>query len=479
MLMALGVGRQKPVEYVTATVEKGTVRQLVSVSGIAEANQTAELAFPVSGIVRIVAVKKGYVVEDGDVLIELDTRALQADRQDALASLASAGADYDELLSGPSGEDREVTSETLELKRATLKTTKETETLKIENARRALLSSSLTAFSDDVNEDATPPTISGTYTCDKEGVYIVDVFSSAAQSGYSYRLSGLETGTYVASVDQAVALGACGLRIIFDGDSSYSRTKWQVEIPNAKSNAYVTNLNTYNLTVSQAASAIALAEQEVVLAEANAISDNAPARSEEVARADASVAQARARLARIDADIADRVLRAPFSGTITEIDILPGETVTATPVVTLLASSAFDVTARIPEIDIGKLETGQKVEMVFDARAGEVVEGAIDFISLKSTEIDGVAYYEAKIELKEVPPWIRSGLNADIDVVITEQGAVLRVPKRFVSETSTGHSVLLKRGDIFATTTVEVTLEGNDGFVAITGLNEGDIVAAP
>jgi RND family efflux transporter MFP subunit len=396
-----------------------------------------------------------------------------------VAALSRTIANRDELLAGPSTEERSVTSETVILKSDALETTKQNEARKVENARRNLLSSGLTAFSDKPDEDAVPPSVSGTYSCTVEGTYTLDVFSSGAQSGYSYKLSGIETGTFIASVDQAIAMGTCGLRVQFDSNSNYNNTLWYVEIPNTKSPNYVTNVNTYNLAQTQAASAITLAEQEVALAAANATNSNAPARIEAVARANADVAQAQAKLARIDATIADRTLRAPFTGTITLIDILPGETVTTAPVVTLLAASDFEVTARIPEIDIGKLLVGQKVEMLFDAKDDVTVTGFVDFISLKATEIDGVAYYEAMITLDETPAWLRSGLNADVEIIIEEMTNVLRIPKRFITKVDNGFAVLQKSGEQIATTTIEVLLEGNDGYYALTGLNAGDTIVSP
>ena len=473
------VASKEPAQQVTATVETGDVRQLVSVSGIAEAEQSAELAFPVSGIVERVLVKKGDVVEAGDILVELDRQALLADRADAVARLAQAQANRDELIAGPTNTARNITDETLSLKEQSLQTTIASEERKVENALSDLLSSDLEAVTDDAQEDANAPVVSGTYTCEKEGVYTIDVYASKSDSGYSYRLSGIESGTFTASVEQPTAMGSCGLRLLFDDDSRYERTVWRIEIPNTKSASYIAKRNAYALAQTQAQNAIKLAEQDVALANANAENDNASPRSEAVTRTDASVAQARAQLNRVDATIADRVLRAPFSGTVTELSVLPGETVTTAPVLTLLAAADFEVTARIPEIDIGKLLVGQPVEMVFDARSGETLMGTIDFISLQATEIDGVAYYEAVIFLETVPEWLRSGLNADIDIIISEAKEQLRVPKRFVFATDDGYKVLKQTGETTATTTVRVELEGNDGFIALTGLNEGDVLVAP
>jgi len=85
--------------------------------------------------------------------------------------------------------------------------------------------------------------------------------------------------------------------------------------------------------------------------------------------------------------------------------------------------------------------------------------------------------------LVNVPDWMRSGLNADIDIIINEERNVLRLPKRFITGDESA-TVLILTGDSkpdFRTTsrTVEVIMEGNDGFVAITGLNEGDTVVSP
>ena len=480
--MAIGVSSRNEEPLITTTVEVGSVRELVSVSGLAEAKQTAELAFPVTGIVNTVHVRIGDLVKTGDALISLNIDALEGDRQDALAAISIAIADRNELLEGPTRSARDVTEINIDTQQDFLKNTIETENQKVANAYKNLLSSGLTAYSNDPDEDASPPIISGTYSCGEEGDYLIDTYTSSANSGYSFRLSGLETGTYVAAASQPTPLGNCGLRIQFDEDSKYSSTEWFINIPNMKSPQYVLNRNTYSLALTQRDSAISAAEKSLAVANADSLNQNAPARNESVTRANASIAQAEARLARINLTISDRTLSAPFAGTITEIDILPGETVTNAPVVTLLASDNFDVTARIPEIDIGKLVIGQRVEMLFDAKDKETITGKIRFISLQATEIDGVAYYKTIIELDEKPAWIRSGLNADIDIIIREETNVLRLPKRFVTIgdqavvlTTTGSKSELTT----ASTTIEILMDGNDGYVAISGLNEGDIVVAP
>lgn len=478
--MVLKIGERGEIEMVTTTVERGTVRQSVSVSGIAEADQTADLAFSVPGIVEKVMVRTGDYVEAGTILATLETSALQADRKEAQSSLDSALAERAKLLAGPTTQSRAVTAETVATSKLNYDNTQENETEKIRNAYRTLLSSDLEAIPKNANNDAVAPTVSGTYSCASEGEYKIEVYESKAPSGYSYRLSGLESGIYSVTTEHASLFGDCGLQIQFDTTSDYTNTNWTIQIPNSKATSYITNKNAYELTVTQAKNAIRSAEQALLLTTAEAEKQNSPTRSEDIDKANAVVAQARARLARVESTLSDRSIIAPFSGVITELDILPGETVSTAPVMTLLANSAFEVVARIPEIDIGKLFIDQPAELIFDARPQETLTGSIRFISLQATKIDGVAYYKAFITLSTTPSWMRSGLNTDIEIITAEEQNALRIPKRFLGDLNKNPTVtLLTNTNTLGTVPVEIILDGNDGFVAVTGINEGDIVVAP
>jgi multidrug efflux pump subunit AcrA (membrane-fusion protein) len=469
----------KEEQLVTATAESGSVRQHVSVSGAAKAKEKADLSFPASGVVERVLVEVGDTVEAGDILAVLKSDSAESERLAAMAGLRSAIADRGELIAGPSNTARTVTSETIQLKKEALATTIDIELSKVKNAKRTLLSDGLTAYTNKTNEDAAPPTISGTYACDKEGSYTVSVYPSSAASGYSYRLFGLEDGVFTASTDQPAPLGTCGLRVLFDADSKYTSSTWTIEIPNTKSSTYTLNKNAYELAVIQSGSAIDLAKQELALAEAEARNVNATPRSEALVRADANVEKAQATLSQVESALSDRIMRAPFSGTVTSLSIKPGETVRTEPVMTILTDRAFEITARVPEIDVAKLAVGQPVELLFDANDKEVQRGTLSFVSLQATEIDGVAYFDTYITLDQTPYWMRSGLNADIDIIVSETSEGLRIPKRFLVETDGVYTVLRSNGETIATTTVEVLLRGSDGFVSLKGLNTGDIVVAP
>lgn len=469
--------------FVTTVVEKSTVQKQVSVSGFIESNNAATLAFPVSGIVASVPVSEGDTVTAGDVLVSLDQNTLNAEWRSAYAGLLDAQAKRELIIAGPQAEARVVTNTTITNAEAALARAKSENAEKVSNARRALYSSNLTAFAKNSNEDAAAPVVTGTFTCElaaEDTSYELDVYNSGASSGYSYRLTGFERGTFSAYTDQPAPLGSCGLRVQFDENSLYGNSTWAIDIPNKSGANYITNLNALLLAEEQGAAAIAAAEDALDLARQTATLENASPRTETLAQADAAVEQAAAAVAGIDALLAERTLRAPFDGLVTSLDILPGETVTTAPVVTLLSDSAFTMTARIPEIDIADIAPLQRVVMRFDAQADEEVFGTISFISPVAVEIDGVAYFEATIAFTESPTWLRSGLNADVDIIIEKREDVLAIPRRFIHAFTTDPQVRILSNDTESVMT-PVTIEfiGNDGLVAISGVSEGAVVIAP
>lgn len=464
---------------ITAKVERGNVREIVSVSGLIKSDNTANLAFPVTGVVEKVYVNEGDVVLKDDLLVTLIRSGLYSDRQDALADLQVAEANRAELIAGPSGEERDVTEWSVVSAKAELERMTVEEAEKVKNAKRLLYSSDLEAFPTNKSAQSDAPSVTGTYICENSGEYELEMYPSGGPSGYSYSLSGLETGLSGAYTSNPTPLGECGLKIQFTEDGRFGNTDWKIPVPNINGASYATNLNAYELALKNQDNVIAAAEDALESAIKNATLQNATPRDEALVRANATVLQAAARLNAVDAEIADRMMRAPFPGTVSSVDVRPGETVGTTPIVSLLSNEKFQLTARIPEIDIAKIKLGQKVEVVFDAAKDFTLLAEIIFISPSATEIDGVGYFEAKLEFFDPPPWLRSGLNADANILIEERTDTLRLPRRFLGFEDKEYFVLLREGKEVIKQKMDIGFTGNDGFVEIIGLKEGDEVIAP
>ncbi len=270
LILATAVGmyvygkRTEVPAWITTSVETGTVSKIISVSGTMNATQSADLSFPSGGIVETIAVHEGDVVTQGTELVILERAALMAEYQDAYGALLIAQADQRELATGIRPEERDVNTTKVAIAKEELARVTKSSNDKVANAYRTLLSSSLVARPVDKDNDDIAPTITGTYTCDA-GTYTLSLFRSGSQSGYSYRLSGLESGTYTAYTETPGSLGVCGLSIQFVTGVSYGSEDWTITIPNTESSAYVTNSNAYILAQTERDNAIESATQNLKL----------------------------------------------------------------------------------------------------------------------------------------------------------------------------------------------------------------------
>jgi HlyD family secretion protein len=276
-----------------------------------------------------------------------------------------------------------------------------------------------------------------------------------------------------------VSLGTCGLYIQFDSTEWYKNEDWVIEIPNKRGSSYIENLNAYTLALKEQEHTIALATQELDLVRKTAGLENAVPTHEAREQADARIAQAAAIVSAKEAHIADRVIKAPFDGVITDISMKVGEVSDNTKTITLIQNGSYVFKARIPEVDIRKIAVGNTATVLFDAAPNEPIPALIEYISPTSIEIDGVAYYEARLKLSYVPIWIREGLNADVDIVVEKRDQVLVLPKRFIIQEGDTYYAHVLHDVRPVKTELRTGLVGNDGFVEVQNISEGATVVIP
>lgn len=255
----------------------------------AASSGTVSLSWPKSGRVESVSVKAGDSVKAGQVLASLSAPDAAGAVAQAKGALDLAQAQYASL-------------------NTQYATTKKQQDLLVANAYNKLLSEGLEGTPS--RQDPDVPVITGTYTCDTEGSYVIKPYpSSAVDSGYSFNYSGLESGNAPVTFDNAVPLGHCGLQIEFtDTEPFSSNTIWTIDIPNLKSSVYLSNKNAYDLAVNT---------REKTLADLSA----------QIGKGDGtlSVAEAQIEAAQGAYDAAEgayqnNLIAAPFDGIVTFVD---------------------------------------------------------------------------------------------------------------------------------------------------------------
>jgi RND family efflux transporter MFP subunit len=296
------------------------------VQSVNQAEIKAEYSAPVASI----NVGIGDVVSAGQVLVTLRNADLAASVAGARANLQRELSRLDDLRQstvGGSSSYEELVKQ---------------QDIAVANAYRSLLSDDLEAVTEEKYGVGTAPVITGVYNSTIEGDYIIDMYSSAAQSGYSFRVSGLERGSGSVSADNSVPLGTRGLYIKWPEGFSGSET-WIVSIPNKRSSTYVARLNAYESAKST---------RSVTLSQSNS---NLKAQEAVVAQAKAAVAQA-------EAGVSKTILRSPVSGSVVTLPVKLGEYVSPGQLVALVANKGnIQIKSYIASNDVENVKVGGKV----------------------------------------------------------------------------------------------------------------------
>jgi HlyD family secretion protein len=192
---------------------------------------------------------------------------------------------------------------------------------------------------------------------------------------------------------------------------------------------------------------------------------------------DVAVAQARVAAAQATLDHASLV--APFNGTITEVNTKRDDRVNpGTPAFRLDDLSHLWVDVEVSEIDINRVEVGQPILLTFDAILGKEYHGQVVGISPVGDQVFGVVNFKVTVELSDADAYVRPGMTAAVEIIVSRVDGALLVPNRAV-KTLDGKLVVYLVGEKGHLESVEVTLGASmDKFsqVLVGNLNPGDLI---
>ena len=319
--------RLTEVNALTKNISSGVIKNI---------SQDLTLAFPVGGRIKSVSVKIGDVVKAGTILASLDDQNANGAVDQAQGAYDTAEANYQKIINGATGTTVDVAKAAVNTAKVNLNEINKQQGVLVQNAYRTFLNSSLQAqiVSDYEGHDA--PTVSGTYTCDKEGTYDIKTYGSSG--GISVVYSGLEEGTFLLT-DVPRPLGTCGLFLSFDKTKTlFSELEFNIQIPNINAANYNANNNAYQLALQNKDQAIAVAQATLDQANASLASVVANARPEDVAAALAQVESTKGALQIAESAHNNMIITAPVDGTITNVAITAGQIATPnTPAIELLS----------------------------------------------------------------------------------------------------------------------------------------------
>lgn len=193
--------------------------------------------------------------------------------------------------------------------------------------------------------------------------------------------------------------------------------------------------------------------------------------------ADDGMTRAKAALDAAKSNLANSGLVSPISGVVTIVNAKIGEIPSGSPVVQVVDPTSLYYNTLIDELDIKKIQIGQRVVVTFDAFKDHPVDGIVAEISpATSKDAGNNTVIEVKVKINNVPADVKLGMEGDADVIVTEHSNALTVPFESIVEEGDNKFVWVIDNGRAKKVAVRTGLEGDLDTEILEGLGNGQIV---
>jgi RND family efflux transporter MFP subunit len=412
-------------------VTRRTIVATASASGVVGSQAVTRVQFRSNGILESLPVTVGQRVEAGEVIAKLVTTDLEFAVRRAEIDLANAQTRFNALYNGPTAADIQAANASV--------TQAQTALAKALSDKEVLL---------------TPP--------------------------QTAELASARVDLEQKRIDLQLAQAA------------YDRVSWRNDVgitPEAgalekATNAYMLSQSNYELrTAGPTAAAVENADRAIENARASLSSAQARLaqllagpQATDVALQTNSIETARMALEQAKNNLEAATLRAPISGSISEIRFQPGEAVTGN-LLTIVDLQRLKVDVNVDETNVARLRVGQRANVTFDALQGLQVAGVVAAIAPAAVTNQGVSAFPVTINLEQAEG-VRPGMNATVVVTTDTRENVVAVPNRAIRSQGRDRVVMVI-DPVTGATSPRVVRTGlaNDQFTEIlSGLEAGEKV---
>jgi HlyD family secretion protein len=414
--------------YQTTTVQLGTLTSTVEGSGTVASIQSTTMAWETSGQVEKVNVQIGQTVKTGDTLAALSSASLPPNILQAQVDVVNAQRNLDKVLNSGTA---------------------------AANAQLALVNAQKTFDTAKANSDRLTLSRAEPATIDyyQSQVVLAEQRVQQAQDAYD-ATNGLSNANPVRANAYTNLYNATLQR-----DQALGNYNWVTGKPTSTDQASILA----NYAVADAALKDAQQEWDRL--------KNGPDANE------VKAAQATLQAAQNTAN--SQYILAPFDGTITQMNLNPGDIVSAgTKAFRVDNMSQMLVTVQVIEIDVNNVKAGQTATITFDAIPNKTYNGKVIRADLAGTVGQNSVTFDVSVELTDPDAQVRAGMAANVTIVTNKVENALLVPTTAIFTDNNGQQYvyLVQNGTL---TTVPVTVGAvSDTTSQITddSLKEGDTI---
>jgi HlyD family secretion protein len=456
----------------TAEVTRGDVQTTVTAPGHLVNTREAVLAFGVAGKLAQVNAQPGLQVSAGQVLAQLDMAPLHEKVRSAQADLEAAQARMAQLQAGPSPAAWAAAQLAVASAEARLREL----TAGPSAAEIAAAEADVAAARNELESLRSLPDPAIVAQAQAQ----LDRATAALQQAQA-AYDQVENRPDAAMLPQALALQ----RATIDYQAAQASldvarqkaTPAMLEAAQARLLAATAKLDQFRAEPS--ADELTLTRLQVDQAQAELAQLVAGPSAADLRQAEATVQLAELSLGRAQADLEAATLVAPFDGTVLEVHAGSGEAVTAaTGLIRLADGSRLEVETTVIEEDLPLVQSGQKVELFFDAQPEAQVEGNVARIVPQRLPGDR-PLYPVYITIADLPQGLLAGMTADASIVVDSRHDVLCLPRVLVRARSNGTATVpVWTGSQVEERAVHVGLRGDVYVEILDGIEEGEEVVA-
>jgi len=418
-------------KYQTVAAERGTLTATVGANGNVRARQSANITWQTSGRVGDVNVKVGQVVNSGGELASIDKSFWSQNILQAQNDIINARQELQDLYDNADKNQAQAISDML------------TAQDDYDQSKR--------------NRDGmNGPTRSTQETIDK---YQADYALAKEQQKQAQEDFNAVAGLEVDNPTRAQAL-----KTLSNSNSSLVTA--------------AINLNYYQGKPD----AQDIKEADAKLLLAKSILDAAARKVDELQNGpspqDISLASGKIEIAQ--ATLNQSRLTAPFEGTITEVNVKPGDTASSNAVAIRIDDlTALFVDLQVSEVDINRVKIGQKITMTFDAIPNKVYGGTVNEVGMTGVNSSGAINFSVTVQMTNPDDMVRTGMTAAANIIVAQIDNALMVPNIAVQLVDNKLVVYTLAADNSTLTALDIQIGASSDEMSeiISGtLQEGEII---
>ena len=188
-----------------------------------------------------------------------------------------------------------------------------------------------------------------------------------------------------------------------------------------------------------------------------------------------SVDQAQISLDQTRLKLQQAQITAPFDGVVTQINIRLGQNASGSAI-QIADLDHLEIVVNMAEVDVNRAKIGQAAQITLDAVPDVTLQGTVSQIAPAGVQTQGVVNYPVTVALQEPPEGVKTGMTANLNIIVDQRDNVLTVPNRAVRTQGQQKIVTVLFEGQQIQVRVQAGLSSDTMTEIVSGLKEGDEV---